>query len=65
MKPQLVSKQLNFFEKERRIMTCEKMLSYYQSVMKLMIKTNDDPSEYHAKGKPNQKYRAKVNQKSG
>ncbi|XP_011263146.2 uncharacterized protein LOC105255530 [Camponotus floridanus] len=62
VKSRLVPKNLNFFEKERRINICKEMLSDYQSVMKRIItgdetwiyaydpKTTDQSSEYRAKG---------------
>ena len=62
IKSRLVSKFLNFFEKERSVQACEAMLSDYQGVYKQIItghkswiyaydpETTDQPSEYHLKG---------------
>ena len=67
LKSRLVPKFLNFFEKERRVKTCEAMLSDYQDVYKQIItgdetwvyaydpETTDQSSEYREKGEPRPK----------
>lgn len=67
VKSRLVPKMLNFFEKERRVSICKEMISDYESVIKRIItgdetwvyaydpETDDQSSEYRAKGEPKPK----------